>query len=134
MIGPGRGQLMYAFRSLLDAGAGYALSSDWGVTTLNPFRIMETAMTRQPPGGGRDPFLPHEVLTRAECLLSYTTHPADTAWRGPETGRLTRGRLADLIVVDRDLLACTPYEFGETEVLLTLVGGTEVWRAPSFDG
>ncbi|GAB1360821.1 amidohydrolase [Rhodobacter sp.] len=134
MVGPERGRLMYAFRSLLDAGAGYALSSDWGVTTLNPFRIMETAMTRQPPGGGPDPFLPREVLTRAECLLGYTARAADTAWRGQETGRLTPGRLADLIVVDRDVLACDPYAFGATEVLLTLVGGAEVWRAPGFDG
>lgn len=134
MIGPDRGQLMYAFRSLVDARAPFALSSDWGVTTLNPFRIMETAMTRQPPGGGVEPFLPEQALSRAECLLGYTSHAADTAWRGSDTGRLTIGRQADLIVVDRDVLACDTRALGETEVLLTMVGGDEVWRAAGFDG
>ncbi len=49
MVGEARGKWMYAFRSLIDAGAPYAISSDWGVSTLNPFPIMETAITRQPP-------------------------------------------------------------------------------------
>lgn len=134
MVGKERGRLVYAFGSLFRAGADFALSSDWGVTTLNPFRIMETAMTRQPTGGGAEPFLPDEALTRRECLLGYTLNAARAAWRGQETGQLSPGARADLIVLDRDLLACDPVAFGETGVLLTLVDGAEVWRDPGFDG
>lgn len=134
MVGKERGRLVYAFRSLLDAGADFALSSDWGVTTLNPFPIMETAMTRQPTGGGAAPFLPEQALTRRECLLGYTLNAARAAWRGQETGQLSPGARADLIVLDRDLLACDPVAFGETRVLLTLVDGIDVWRDPSFGG
>ncbi len=49
VVGPERAKWIYAFRSLRDAGARMALSSDWGVSTLNPFEIIETAVTRQPP-------------------------------------------------------------------------------------
>jgi predicted amidohydrolase YtcJ len=134
-VGKERERLVYAFRSLIRAGADFALSSDWGVSTLNPFHIMETAMTRQPVGGGGvEPFLPDEVLTRYECVLGYTLHAARAAWRGQQTGQLTPGFRADLIVVDRDLLVSDPVAFGETKVLLTLLDGAEVWRDPGFDG
>lgn len=135
MVGAARAPMVYAFRSMIEAGADFALSSDWGVTTLDPFRIMETALTRQPPGGrGREPFLPNEALTRAQCLAGYTVNAARAAWRGADTGRLAPGCHADLIVLDRDILACDPYALGETSVLLTLLGGAEVWRDPGFDG
>src|SRR4029077_13221541 len=48
MVGEARGRWMYPWRSLLEAGAHVAVTSDWGVSTLNPFAIMETAVTRQP--------------------------------------------------------------------------------------
>lgn len=135
MVGPARTPMVYAFRSLIDAGADFAFSSDWGVSTLNPFPIMETALTRQPPGGRqREPFLPDEALTRAECVAGYTVNAARAAWAETDTGRLVPGCHADLIVVDRDILACDPYELGATSVLLTLLGGREVWRDPGFDG
>ncbi len=46
MVGPRMARWIYPFRSLIDAGASPALSSDWGVSTLNPFHIMQTAITR----------------------------------------------------------------------------------------
>jgi len=136
MMGPERGKLMYAFRTLIDAGADYALSSDWGVSTLNPFKIMETAVTRQLPAKkGKHPvFLPEQRMTRAECLKGYTVNAARAAWRGADTGALSPGMLADVIILDRDILACGDYELGDTSVLLTLLGGAEVWRDPSFAG
>jgi predicted amidohydrolase YtcJ len=134
-VGPTRANLIYAFRTLLDARADFVLSSDWGVSTLNPFRIMEGAITRQPTGRADvAPFLPEQRMTRQECLAGYTVNAAKAAWRGQETGRLAPGCFADLIVLDRDVLNCDPYALGETQVLLTLVEGTEVWRSEDFDG
>lgn len=136
MVGEARGRWMYAFRSLIDAGAPYALSSDWGVSTLNPFEIMETAITRQPPGRPKDHpvFLPEQRMTREECVKGYTIHAAQAAWREADTGSLTPGKFADIIVLDRDIFTCDVYEIGETEVLLTLLGGDEVHRADGFAG
>jgi predicted amidohydrolase YtcJ len=128
MVGNERSRWMYAFRSLLDAGAGMALSSDWGVSTLNPFQIIETAVTRQPPiQEGRVPaFLPEERITRAEAVAGYTTGAAAAAWRSDDTGTLSPGKWADLIMLDRDIFSCPEYEIGDTNVLLTLVGGRSV--------
>jgi predicted amidohydrolase YtcJ len=125
---------MYAFRSLIDAGAGYALSSDWGVSTLNPFEIMETAITRQPPGRSRTHpvFLPEQRMTREECVKGYTVHAARAAWRDADTGSLTPGKYADIIILDRDIFTCDVYDIGDTEVMLTLLAGKEAHRAEGF--
>lgn len=136
MVGEARGKWMYAFRSLIDAGAPYAVSSDWGVSTLNPFPIMETAITRQPPikSGDHPVFLPEQRMTREECVKGYTTFAAEAAWRSHDTGSLSVGKYADLIVLDRDIFTCNVYDIGDTEVLLTLLGGKEVHRSEKFTG
>lgn len=125
MVGRERGKWVYAFRSLLDAGAPYCLSSDWGVSTLNPFAIMETAVTRKPPShqGVTQAFLPEQCLTIAESLQGYTMLAAQAAWRSEETGSLSHGKSADLIVIDRDLFACEPQDISETQVDVTLFRG-----------
>lgn len=134
MVGEARGKWMYAFRSLRDAGALLALSSDWTVSTLNPFQIIETAITRQPPRmeGHHPVFLPEQRLTLAECVEGYTINAAAAGWRLHETGSLSLGKWADLIVLDRDIYACDPYEIGDTKVLLTLLAGEEVWRETAW--
>lgn len=135
MVGSERGRLMYAFRSLIDAGASCALSSDWGVSTLNPFEIMETGVTRQPPGRPSSPvFHPEQRMTIEECVRGYTLAAAAAAWRAGGTGTLGVGKQADLIILDRDIFSCPSHEIGATSVLLTLVSGNEVYRAGSFDG
>jgi predicted amidohydrolase YtcJ len=136
MLGPERSRWIYAFRSLTETGAEIALSSDWGVSTLNPFQIIETAMTRQPPGRSRDypPFLPEQRLTINECVRAYTVTAAAAAWRARETGSLSIGKFADLIILDRDIFAADPYDIGDTQVLLTLLAGKEVHRHVKFGG
>ena len=131
MVGNARSRWIYAFRSLLDAGAAMALSSDWGVSTLNPFEIIETAVTRQPPAreGSVPPFVPEERMTRAEAVAGYTISAAAAAWRSEETGTLGLGRCADFIVLDRDVFSCPVYDIGSTRVLMTAVGGRIVHEA-----
>lgn len=130
-VGAGRGRFMYAFRSLRDAGALLALSSDWTVSTLNPFEIIETAITRQPPKkeGNHPVFLPEEHLTLAECIEGYTLNAARAGWRLDDTGTLSLGKWGDLIMLDRDIYTCSPYEIGDTRVLMTLLAGREVHAA-----
>ena len=135
MIGPDRLAQTYAFRQMLSAGALYCLSSDWSVTTLNPFEIIETAVTRQPAqNAATPPFYQGERLTVAEAVLGYTAHAAAACWRGHFTGRLLPGFSADLILLDRNILTCDPYEISKTKVLLTFFQGVEVHRHPTFEG
>ncbi len=134
MIGPDRARWTYPLRSILDAGAPYCLSSDWPVTTLNPFEIIGTAITREPPRsrGRAAAFFPEERITLDEAVRGYTTHAAAACWRSGVTGVLKPGYSADLIVLDRDIFAVDPYSIAETRVLLTLFRGAEVHRDPSF--
>lgn len=136
MVGPRRAPFVYAFRALADAGAPLCLSSDWPVSSLNPFEIMETALTRQLPlaAGPAAPFFPEQRLRRDEVIAGYTVGAAAACWRAGDTGRLAPGAHADLIVIDRDVLTCDIYAVGGTRVLLTLVGGSEVYRDDGFDG
>ena len=134
MIGPARMPFTYPFRSLIDAGAPFCLNSDWAVTTLNPFEIIGTAVTREPPRhrGRAEPFHPEQRLTVAEAVQGYTTGAAAACWRGHFTGQLRPGYSGDLIVLDRDILTCDAYAIAETQVLLTLFKGRQVYRAPTF--
>lgn len=131
MIGPARGPFTYPFRSLIDAGAPYCLNSDWAVTTLNPFAIIGTAVTRQPPRsrGLAPPFFPEQRLTLPEAVPGYTRNAAAACWRGHFTGQLSPGYSADLIVLDRDIYTCDPHAIAETQVLTTLFRGKTVHEA-----
>lgn len=130
MIGPARRAETYAFRRMLDSGADYCLSSDWSVSTLNPFEIIETAVTRRARlgEGAREPFLPEQALSVEECVLGYTANAAAACWRGDLSGRLKVGFSADLIVLDQDIFACEPQAIGDTKVLLTLFKGRAAHR------
>jgi predicted amidohydrolase YtcJ len=136
MIGAARAPWTYAFRALIDAGAPYCINSDWAVTTLNPFEIIGTAVTREPPRhrGRSEPFFPAERLSVAEAVLGYTTHAAAACWRSGLTGALKPGFSGDLVILDRDIFACDPYAIAETEVMLTLFRGRRVHQAAAFGG
>lgn len=136
MIGPDRAPWTYAFRSLIDAGAPFCINSDWAVTTLNPFEIIGTAITREPPRcrGRCEPFFPEERLSVAEAVMGYTTHAAAACWRPGFTGALKPGFSGDMILIDRDIFTTDPYAIAGTEVLLTVFRGKVVYQAQNFDG
>jgi len=129
MVGEERARWIYAVKSLIDAGAPYTLSSDWGVSTLNPLPIMRTAMLRQAEHLGWDTpaFNPEQAISLEEAVRGYTVNAAAAAWRERDTGSLSVEKFGDLIMLDRDIFAIPPQELGETRVLLTLLGGREVY-------
>lgn len=130
MIGKDRWPDVYAFRNMLNAGADYCLSSDWPVSTLNPFEIIETAITRQKQldDDPLEPLGPDQALTIEECVQGYTVNAARACWRDHDTGMLRAGYSADIIILDRDIFAIPANEISQTRVLLTLFKGVEVWR------
>lgn len=92
----------------------------WAVTTLTPFDIIGTAVTRERPRhrGRSAPFYPKKRLTVPQAVLGYT-RAAAACWHGTCTGQLSPGFAADLIVLDRDRLTCDPYLVAETQVPMT---------------
>jgi predicted amidohydrolase YtcJ len=134
MVGANRARNIYAVKSVVETGAPFAISSDWFVSTLNPFEIMAVAITRQNIGAGPDSpaFNASECIDVDTVVKGYTTNAAAGAWRADTTGSLTRGKHADLIILDRDIFEVSPAEIAETVVDLTLLGGREVHRSRKF--
>jgi len=114
-------------------GGVLAFGSDWPIVTLNPWPGVQNALTRQtnngdPPGG----FLPGERVSLEEAIKAYTLGAAFAGHREKTEGSLEPGKLADLIVLSQDLFKIKPSQASSTEVLLTMVGGKVVYRAPGW--
>lgn len=132
-VGPERGQRAWAWRSVQAGGGVLAFGSDWPIVTLNPWQGMQNAVTRQtvegnPPEG----FVPKERISVEDAVRGYTMGAAIAGHREQREGSLEKGKLADLIVVDRNLFEVEPKEIGKTEVLLTMVGGRVVYESPAL--
>lgn len=132
-VGDERALGAYAWQSLLASGAIIAGGSDFPVESHNPFLGLYAAVTRQNleglPHGG---WLPDQRMTRAQALRSMTLHAAHASFHEDSRGSLTPGKLADLIVIDRDLMTCPEDEIPTTKVLLTMIGGQIVHNPANF--
>jgi predicted amidohydrolase YtcJ len=131
VIGAERAKGTYAFRSLLDAGAEVAFGSDWFVAPPTPLEGIYAAVTRRTlddanPGG----WVPEQRITVEEALRAYTQAAARAGFAEAETGVLATGRLADLVLLDRDLTRIPAETLRDARVLLTVVGGRVVHEAP----
>ena len=133
-VGPERAQRAWAWNSIQKQGGHLAFGSDWPVVTMNPWRGLQNAVTRQtpegdPPGG----FVPQERISLQDAIAGYTIGAAFAGHRERTEGSLEPGKLADLIVLNQDLFKIEPNEIGKTEVLLTMVGGNVVYQSPNWD-
>jgi predicted amidohydrolase YtcJ len=120
----------YAWRSLLDAGTLLAFGSDCPVEDLNPFLGIHAAVTRRRPDGSPGPegWYPEQRLTVEEAVHAYTLGPAQAVGVGDRLGSLAPGKLADLVILDRDVFTCDPMEIAGTRVLATMIGGQLVYE------
>lgn len=124
-------QTMYPFGSLVRAGAPLAFGSDWRVSTANPLHEIEVAVNRVlPEERGAEPFLPDERLDLPTALAAFTIGSAYVNHLDRETGSLEPGKLADLVVLGRDLLDPGAGPIGDARVVLTLVEGEAVYADP----
>jgi predicted amidohydrolase YtcJ len=131
-IGPERTQRQYVFGDLLRSGARLAAGSDWAVSSANPLRACHVAVNRSLPGATgaqAEPFLPNQRLDLAEALAAYTIGSAYVNHLDDQTGSIERGKLADLVVLDRDPFAHPAAEIGSTGILATYVQGEPVYLA-----
>ncbi len=129
-IGKERARYHYPFASLHRAGTRLAFGSDWTVSTANPLPQIEVAVTRvEHPNRDTEPLLPEEALDLATAVAAFTRGSAYVNFLDEETGTIAPGKLADLIVLDRDLFDPGTGPVGDARVLLTLVEGEAVHDA-----
>jgi hypothetical protein len=130
VIGPERARTTYAFRSLLDAGTRIAFGSDWYVAPPTPLEGIYAAVTRRTLDGAHpDGWVPEQKITVEEALAAYTRDAAYASFEEDVKGTVEPGKLADLVVLDRDITAISPEEIAGAAVRTTIVGGRIVWPA-----
>lgn len=129
-IGPERTTWQYPFGALVRSGARLAGGSDWPVSSPNPLWGLHVAVNRAvPPAAGEvlPPFLLDQALDVETALTAYTAGSAFVNHLD-DTGRIEVGMAADLVVLDRDILAGSPELVGEAVVDATYVDGDLVYQ------
>ena len=114
----------YVWQKLRHAGARFASGSDFPVEEPNPLLGFYAAITRQSPAG--EPaggWMPDQRLSRDEALRSFTLDAAYAAHQESRSGSIEVGKLADLVVLSRDIMTVPPRDIPSTSVILTIAGG-----------
>lgn len=130
-LGPERAARQYPFAALKAAGARLAGGSDWSVSSVNPLEAIQVGVTRRALEAPADApsWLPDQRLDVATMLAAYTTGGAYVSFEEQESGTLAPGQLADVIVLDRNLLDVPVTDIHRARVLRTFFEGREVYRA-----
>lgn len=129
-VGSERAQTTYAFRALLDANAVLAFGSDWTVAPLNPLLGIKAAVTRQTLDGLHPQgWVPEQKISLDEAVRAYTMGSAYAEFTEQVKGSITPGKLADLVVLDRDIYTIPANEIDSTRVIMTVMDGKVVYNA-----
>lgn len=129
-VGEARMKRWIPVKDALDAGALSVPGSDWSVVpSVNPWIAVETLVTRQVPGGGGEALGAQERITLTQAIDMFTRASARQMNMDAATGTIENGKLADIIVIDRDIFAGPVTDIHKTKVLRTFVGGEEIYTA-----
>jgi predicted amidohydrolase YtcJ len=128
-IGKERAKTTYAFRSLIDSGATLAFGTDWTVAPLNPILTIYAAVTRRTLDG-KNPkgWVPEQKISVEETVRAYTAGSAYAEFQENVKGTITVGKLADLVLLSRDIFKIDPKEIENVKVMLTMVDGRVVYE------
>jgi predicted amidohydrolase YtcJ len=128
-LGPERSRWLYPARSVLESGAIVAAGSDWSVSSMDPLQAIEVAVTRRDPDVDEGPsWIPEERLDVETLIAAYTLNGALAGDMQVETGTISVGKSADLVVLDADLLSIPREQISDARVDLTLFEGRVVYR------
>ena len=126
-VAPDRRPWLYRGAFLFAAGIPPpAAGSDAPVAPANPLRSIYAAITRRSQSGAR--LSPEERVAPRRAVEMHTLYPAAAAHEEKERGTIMPGRVADLVVLDRNPLDCPPDEIPDIRVHMTVVGGHIVWE------
>jgi predicted amidohydrolase YtcJ len=119
----------YVWQTLLESGVVLANGSDFPVEEPNPMLGLYASMTRQDPAGNpAGGWMPDQRLSREQALRSFTWGGAYAAHAEPVLGSLEAGKLADFVVLSRDIMRVPPRDIPGTTVTMTVIGGEVVYE------
>jgi predicted amidohydrolase YtcJ len=127
-IGHERAARMHAYRTFLNHGVRLAFGTDWPVAPLDPLLTLYAAVTRATLDG-KNPqgWFPEQKLTVQEAIATYTIGSAYAEFQETQKGSIEPGKLADLVLLSRDVLGISPAEIRDTRVSKTWFGGVEIY-------
>ena len=125
----------HPYRTLFEHGVTVGGGSDHmqkigslrSINPYNPFLAMWTTLVRQ-PRGSETPLHPEQNLTREQAIRLYTINNAFLTFEEARKGSLEPGKLADFIVIDRDILTCPVEQVKDIKVEATYLGGRRVYE------
>jgi len=120
-------QWLYRFKSFLDNGLIVAGSSDCPVVPDNPLVGIYAAVTRQAQSGQQ--LLPEESISAGQALALYTINAAYASFEEGIKGSITRGKLADMVLLSDDPTGIPSEQIKDIKVEMTIIGGEVVWEA-----
>ncbi|MFC2066369.1 amidohydrolase [Chloroflexota bacterium] len=118
---------LYRIKSLLNSGLIVAGSSDSPVVPNNPLVGIYAAVTRKAETGQQ--LLPQECISPRQALAMYTTNAAYASFEENIKGSITRGKLADIAVLNHNPVKGPPEQIKDSKVEMTVIGGKVVWEA-----
>jgi predicted amidohydrolase YtcJ len=129
--GPERARGAYAFRSLLESGTRLVFGSDAPVEPYSPLIGIHAAVTRRRSDGtpGPEGWQGRERISVAQAVDAYTRWPAYAAGEESYRGSITPTKVADLVLLSRDIFSIDPMEIASTQVEMTILDGQVVWQA-----
>jgi len=129
-LGAERLKSAYAYKQLLKQNGWIPLGTDFPVENINPLLTFYAATVRADakgfPKGG---FQVENALTPEEALRGMTIWAAKANFEEHEKGSLEKGKLADFVMLDHDILKSTPQNILKTKVLKTYLNGEKVYEA-----
>lgn len=127
-VGAQRLKTSYPYRSLLAHGVRLALGTDWCVAPLSPLLTLYAAATRATLDG-KNPqgWIPEQKLSMAEAVAAYTSGSAFAEFHEKEKGSISRGKLADMVLLSDNIFKIDPGQARDVRVLLTIMGGKIVY-------
>lgn len=129
LIGAERIKTTYPFRSLLNANARLAFGSDWFVAPPLPLLGIYAAVTRQTlDGKNPEGWVPDQKISVEEAVKSYTVRAAYASFEEKIKGSIEVGKLADFVILNKNIFEIAPSEIKQVIVLQTIVGGKSVFR------
>jgi predicted amidohydrolase YtcJ len=133
-LGPTRFNRMEPEGYFVQAGVPIAQGSDWPVDPLSSWFDLQVLVRREGNLGGKysGPLGTVPGVPVKDAIRAFTINGAYALHSDRYFGSLEQGKLADLIVIDQNLLQIPPGRIAATKVLLTLLGGQTVFRDPTF--
>ncbi|MCX6248986.1 MAG: amidohydrolase [Bacteroidetes bacterium] len=128
-LGKSRIKWAYAYKNLLDQNGWLPNGTDFPIEKISPLLSFYAAVARQDLSGFPEKgFQPENALSREEALRSVTIWAARAGFQEHLTGSIDNGKMADFVIVDRDLMTCPVKEIPLAKVIMTVVGGEKVYK------